>query len=329
LNHFDLFLTGGTILTGNPRQPEIRDGSIGVRDGKIAWLGLGTPHGGHTTKRALKLASCVVTPGFVNTHTHSILTMVRGVAIDAGFAPSYTPGMPKGPELNPDQARAFARLGALEALLFGSTVLGDHFVHADVATEAMAELGVRLCPSWRIHDADFAEVAHGRWIHRPAIGAKMLGAAMDLYDRWNGHPRVTVNLAAHAVDTCSDGLLREIAELAGRRSLVVSTHLAQSVVELERVRERTGKTSTEVLELDGWALHLSDRLRHCPDGAQRCSRRTHPEMQRGFRPVCTDPEVKASRNQYSAGYRYTARRHGRTHALGAGDRARANRGRGR
>ena len=109
LNHFDLFLTGGTILTGNPGRPEIRDGSIGVRDGKITWLGHGTPQSGHTTKRVLKLAGCVVTPGFVNTHTHSILTMVRGVAVDAGFAPSYTPGIPKGPELNPDQARAFAR----------------------------------------------------------------------------------------------------------------------------------------------------------------------------------------------------------------------------
>src|SRR3981081_1916972 len=97
LNHFDIFLTGGTILTGIPGQPEIRDGSIGVRDGKITWLGHGTPQSGHTTKRVLKLAGCVVTPGFVNTHTHSILTMVRGVAVDAGFAPSYTPGIPKGP----------------------------------------------------------------------------------------------------------------------------------------------------------------------------------------------------------------------------------------
>src|ERR1700716_4092580 len=109
LNHFALFLTGGTILTGNAGQPEIRDGSIGVRDGKITWLGHGTPQSGHSTKRVLKLAGCVVTPGFVNIHTHSILTMVRGVAVDAGFAPSYTPGVPKGSELNPDQARAFAR----------------------------------------------------------------------------------------------------------------------------------------------------------------------------------------------------------------------------
>jgi 5-methylthioadenosine/S-adenosylhomocysteine deaminase len=114
----------------------------------------------------------------------------------------------------------------------------------------MAELGVRLCPSWRIHDVDFAEVAYGRWTHRPVIGAKMLGAAMDLYDRWKGHPRVTVNLAAHAVDTCSDGFLREIAELASRHSLVVSTHLDRAssswiafVSVPARLRRRYSKTS--------------------------------------------------------------------------------------
>jgi 5-methylthioadenosine/S-adenosylhomocysteine deaminase len=261
-NHFDLFLTGATILTANPAHPELRDGSIGVREGKIAWLGRGRPPGGHTTGRTLELTGCVVTPGFVNTHVHSMLTMVRGVAADAGFAPSYTPGIPKGPELTSDQARAFAQLGALEALLFGSTVLGDHFVHADVAAEAMAELGMRLCPSWRIHDVDFADVALGRWTHRPAIGAKLLGAAMDLHDRWKDHPRVTVNLAAHAVDTCSDGFLREIAELADRHSMIVSTHLGQSTVEVDRVRERSGKTSTEVLEETGL---LNSRLMagHC------------------------------------------------------------------
>jgi 5-methylthioadenosine/S-adenosylhomocysteine deaminase len=32
----------------------------------------------------------------VNVALHSILTMVRGVAADLGFAPSYTPGIPKG-----------------------------------------------------------------------------------------------------------------------------------------------------------------------------------------------------------------------------------------
>ena len=71
----------------------------------------------------------MITPGFVNVHTHAILSMVRGVAEDLGFAPAYTPGIPHGHDVAPDEAYALSRLGALEALLFGSTLINDTYVH--------------------------------------------------------------------------------------------------------------------------------------------------------------------------------------------------------
>ena len=258
---FDLLLLGAAILTADAGRPELRNAALGIRDGRIAWLDTRAPDR-YASTRTLRLDGHFVTPGFVNPHAHSILSMVRGVAADAGFAPSYTPGIPKGTQVNEAQACALARLGALEALLFGSTVLGDNFVHADVTAAAMAELGLRLCPSWRIHDVDFAKVAQGEWYHDPAIGERTLAAAMKLYETWKDHPRVRVNLAAHAVDTCSERLLREVAQLAERHALTVNTHLGQSTVEVERVRERTGKTSTEVLDETGL---LNSRLLggHC------------------------------------------------------------------
>jgi 5-methylthioadenosine/S-adenosylhomocysteine deaminase len=263
---FDLLIHDAIFITADPARPLIRDGWMGIRSGRIAWLDSAPPPSRRAT-RSLGLAGHYITPGFVNTHAHSVLSMVRGVAADLGFAPSYTPGIPKGTQVNPEQARALAQLGALEALMFGSTLLGDNFVHADIAAEAMAELGMRLAPSWRIHDVDFAQVAHGRWEYVPAIGARTLDAAMRLRDRWRDHPRVRVNLAAHAVDTCSDGFLQEVAALSERYGLVVSTHLGQSQVEVDRVRERTGRTSTEVLEacgllnprlMGGHCIYLSD-----------------------------------------------------------------------
>jgi 5-methylthioadenosine/S-adenosylhomocysteine deaminase len=210
----------------------------------------------------MRLPGHFVTPGFVNPHMHSILTMVRGVAADLGFAPSYTPGIPKGTQVNEAQAMALARLGALEAMLSGSTLIGDNFVHADVTTQAMVELGVRLSPSWRIHDVDFAQVAQGEWVHSAAIGERTLSAGLALHAQWKHHPRVSVNLAAHAVDTCSNAFLRDVAQAAQKNDLVVSTHLGQSLVEVQRVKERTGKTSTEVLDEVGL---LNTRLMggHC------------------------------------------------------------------
>ena len=250
---FDLLLTHAIALTADPNRPEIRDVMLGIKDGKIAWLESRLPEH-YSAKRTLRCDGHFITPGFINPHAHSILTMVRGVASDLGFAPSYTPGIPKGTQVNEDQARALARLGALETLLFGSTLLGDNFVHADVSTEAMVGLGLRLAPSWRIHDVDFSQVAQGVWEYKAAIGQKTLAAGLQLYERWKDHPLVSVNLAAHAVDTCSNDFLKEIARESAARNLVVSTHLSQSLVEAERVRERTGKTSTEVL-LDAGLLN--------------------------------------------------------------------------
>jgi 5-methylthioadenosine/S-adenosylhomocysteine deaminase len=155
-----------------------------------------------------------------------------------------------------------ARLGALEALLFGSTLIGDNFVHADVTIEAMAELGLRVFGSWRIHDVDFAKVAEGRWEFDPKIGERTLEAGLELARTWEGKGRVGVQIAAHAPDTCSEAFLREIAEVTRAHGLRVNTHLGQSEVEIARVKARTGRTSVELLDDVGL---LDDRLiaGHC------------------------------------------------------------------
>jgi 5-methylthioadenosine/S-adenosylhomocysteine deaminase len=264
--HFDLLLQGATLITGNAQQPLLRDAALGIRKGRIAWLGDAAAPG-HSADRRMALAGHVITPGFVNPHQHSILSLVRGVAADLGFAPSYTPGLPQGTQVNPEQARALARLGACEALMFGSTLLGDHFVHADVCTEAMAELGLKLTPSWRIHDVDFARVAQGDWVFDTAIGERTLRAATELHARWQHHPRVFPQLAAHAVDTCSEALLRQVAEVSQALGLRVNTHLSQSRVEVDRVQARCGRSATQVLAdcgllnerlMGGHGIYLSD-----------------------------------------------------------------------
>jgi cytosine/adenosine deaminase-related metal-dependent hydrolase len=60
----------------------------------------------------------------VNIHTHAALNLMRGIAIDMGFAPAYTPGVPHGHEVGAEEAEILARLGALEALLAGTYASG-------------------------------------------------------------------------------------------------------------------------------------------------------------------------------------------------------------
>ncbi len=262
---FDLLLTDLTIITIDADMRVIEHAAIGVTAGRITWIGTlqELPADALATRR-LSLPDRVLTPGFVNVHTHAILTMVRGVAEDLGFAPAYTPGIPHGHDVTPDEAIALAKLGAVEALLFGSTLINDTYVHADLTLPAMAGLGGRVYSCGRIHDADFSLIGDGVWKYHREIGERTLGEALALADRWHGkfEGRAGVQLSAHAPDTCSDALLRDIAEVSRKHGLRVNTHLAQSRKEVAQILHRSGRTPPQLLEEVGL---LNDHLlaAHC------------------------------------------------------------------
>src|SRR5580704_333182 len=70
---FDLLLTNATVATMADESPFglVRDGAIGITEGKIAWVGPAAQGPGEAgTVR--DLAGKVVTPGLVDPHTHIV-----------------------------------------------------------------------------------------------------------------------------------------------------------------------------------------------------------------------------------------------------------------
>ncbi len=260
----DLVISGATAITSDSSQPIIEDAVLGIKDGRIAYLASAAAGTAPEAAEALDATGKVMTPGLVNVHTHAILSMVRGVAEDMGFAPAYTPGVPHGHDVTPDEAIALARLGALEALLFGSTLINDSYVHGDLVLPAMGEIGMRVYECGRVHDVDFSRVHEHIWEHKTEIGETTLGNAVDLIEKWHGNMdgRIGVHLAAHAPDTCSRELLEKVRDVAEKYGLGVNTHLAQSEIEVARILERDGRTPAELLDEIGL---LNNRLiaAHC------------------------------------------------------------------
>ncbi len=262
---FDTAIVGATLLTGDPAAPVVKDGVLGLAGNRIAFAGArGQLPPEIPAARLIEAQGRLVTPGFVNVHTHAVLSLMRGVALDMGFAPAYTRGVPHGHDITEDEAVALARLGALEAMTFGSTVMVDSYVHAHVTLPAMAELGLRVWSCTRFHDVDFTRVHEGVWRHDPAIGEACIAATLDLMKAQDGanNGRTHVMLAPHAPDTCSDALLTKVAALARETGATVWTHLSQSKLENAVIAKRSGATPTQLLERVGL---LTDRLiaAHC------------------------------------------------------------------
>jgi len=254
----DLGLYGACVVRSAAPLDIIDDAAVLIRGDRLVYVGPRdelAPE--QSAARSIELGGYVVIPGLVNVHTHTILTMVRGVAEDMGFAPAYTPGVPHGHEVSPEEAVALARLGALEALLFGSTLINDSYVHAELTLPAMEEVGLRVTACSRIHDVDFSRVHLGEWTHEPQIGEKTLAAAIELFEKWNGKAsgRIGVQMTPHAPDTCSRKLLEKIERFATPREIRVATHLSQSQLENRRIEERERCTPTELLESVGLLNH--------------------------------------------------------------------------
>ncbi len=77
----ELIIKGGTVLPMTPGSEVIPDGAVVVRDGAIVAV---SPAAEISASGAevLDAGGGLILPGFVNTHTHLAMSLLRGVAED-------------------------------------------------------------------------------------------------------------------------------------------------------------------------------------------------------------------------------------------------------
>ena len=261
----DLLVTGDLILTLDARGRTLKRGAIAVTDRTIVDIGPADELGSRWVPAAtVDGKDRVVMPGLVNVHNHTPLMITRGMIEDIGFAPMYTPGIPQGHWLTEDDAFALSSLGMYELLRAGCTTVVDYYRYPGACARAAADLGLRAVIAGRVHDADPAALATGRYDYSRAVGEASLRENADLIERWNCHDggRIRCDWAPHAPDTCSDDILREVARLADSHGGNIHTHLCQLPLEVETVKARSGLTPPRLLDKLGL---LNERLiaAHC------------------------------------------------------------------
>lgn len=247
----DLLIVNGFVVTGDAAGAVWRDGAVAVRGNEILEAGpTATVAGRYVAGRTIDATDRIVMPGLVNTHNHSPLMVTRGMVEDLGFAPAYTPNVPQGHALSDEEALVLSRLGLYEMMRFGATTVVDSYNHADGCARAAAETGLRAFVGGRIHDADMAALAGGQWRYDTALGRATLAENLGLFERWDGREngRIRAVLAPHAADTCSRGLLAEVAAVAAANGATVHTHLAQSALEVECVTQRENRAPSQLFD---------------------------------------------------------------------------------
>lgn len=193
----------------------------------------------------------LVLPGLVNLHSHpEHEPLYRGLREEHGLANMYMTGLYERSQAfgAPDEeARAAsAEFAYCELLLSGVTTLVDISLPWEGWLELFARSGLRgfLAPGyasarWRLKND--RELAYD-WDEGRGRGG--LDAALSLIGRARQHPcgRLSGVVSPMQIDTCTADLLRDSRDAARERGLPFTVHVAQSVVEVQEMIRRHGKT---------------------------------------------------------------------------------------
>lgn len=251
----DTLLENALVLTCDNARSVLPGKSVAVAGGRIAAVGERDElRRAHPQAERVDLAGKALLPGFINSHTHTVLTVLRGTVEDMQGDAVYGYMSPISFAMTPAERAAMASLGCLEAIKSGTTTVVDPFRHVVTYVDAMVATGLRLYLSESAADALTLKVRRGEYSYDRAWGQEFLDRTVALIEGYHGaeQGRVQVQISAHATDNCSPWMLDQLNQLAWRHGLRRTVHLAQIPGEVEQVRRLAGCTPAEYLHRNDW-----------------------------------------------------------------------------
>ena len=226
-------ITGGVLI------PEagvvIEDGEISfsTTTGVIDYVG---PSRGPAGPTDVDATNRVIIPGLTNGHTHSAMTLMRGLSDDVPL--HIWLGHVREFELKMTTAdiRAGLRLAMVEMLRSGTTSFIDMFHWDSSLLAAVSEAGMRVNAA----PAAFGYESVGFPAASPLNGGQLVDQTPDLAAEFRGDPLVHVSYGLHAPYTCSPELIADVAGRAGRNGLAIQIHLSETRREVDLSLEAHG-----------------------------------------------------------------------------------------
>lgn len=239
------------IVTLNSSMDVIENGYIRIKEGKIEEVGEekdGNPGQRLPDTEVMDAERMTVIPGFVNTHTHVPMTLLRGYADDLPLHEWLTEHIfpAEARLITPENVRIATRLAFVEMIKSGTTCFNDMYFFEHIIAQEAKKAGIRGVMGESV--IDFPTPA----FQTAEEGLKL---AEKLIIEWEGDAIIHPSVCAHAPYTCSRETLQKAKKLADRYHTLLQIHVAETRKEVEDVRKQTGRSPAEYLD----AIGLLDR----------------------------------------------------------------------
>ena len=181
----------------------------------------------------------LVIPGFINCHTHAYMSVFRNWADDLAFDEwLFKKIIPAEDAIKPEDAYWCNFLSCIEMIKTGTTCFADMHMFTHQSVKAATESGMR---------AVISRGLIGESMDDPATKTR-LAMALEEMDAAKGNMRVSFMMAAHAIYTCGERLLRELPDIALEKNTGLHIHVSEGKTEYNNCIKEHGLTPTAYLD---------------------------------------------------------------------------------
>lgn len=239
----EILIKDATILNplGNGNCEE-KKSSVLIKDNKIAEISEDIDD---CVDKVIDAKDKILMPGFVNTHTHLSMTLLRGLADDMELDTWLNDNIwPMEAHLNKEYCYAGALLGALEMIKSGTTTFSDMYFYMDGVAQAVEESGIRGVLSYGMIDFGIEEKRENEFKENISLIKNFNNTADG---------RITTMFGPHSCYTASVDLLERVRKEANKYDVGIHIHMNETLKEINDVGEaHDNKRPFELLDSIGF-----------------------------------------------------------------------------
>ena len=210
-------------------------GCLVVEDKTISYVGTEKPAG--SFDREMDMSGKLLLPGLFNCHTHTPMTLLRGVGSDLPLQTWLFDNIfPVEARLTPEMMRVGTELALLEMISTGTVSFTDMYFYPDAMVEAILRSGMKANISQHVQAFDAGDK------YAANQQARVMEHLVESY-HGAGEGRIRVDACLHAEYTnFSEDVARGVAAFSREHGLYNHVHLSETASEHADCKARHGMT---------------------------------------------------------------------------------------
>src|SRR5690625_396095 len=223
------------LVPVQPAGEVLEEHALAIHQGRIAGV---LPRAEAATAweagETLELPDHALLPGLINAHTHSAMSLMRGLADDLPLMTWLEEHIwpVESQFVSPRFVEDGTRLAIAEMLRGGTTCFQDMYFFPDVTARIAAESGIRACIGLILLDSPT------QWA---ANATEYLDKGRAVHDDYRNHPLISTAFAPHAPYTVSDEPLKRMRTIADELGVPVHMHVHETAFEIKEALKSGGQ----------------------------------------------------------------------------------------